>query len=134
MGLCIFDIDDLFFCLKFPVLQGERHVAVLGIVVGIGEPIRSPLSQVVPLARETALPMDALITMATGPSLCKVSVKLSCTQDYVAKKRAIALPPEMRLKKFFFMAIILNINFHTPLPNPCHLPKSNNSINLITGK
>ena len=37
MGLCIFDIDDLFFCLKFPVLQGERHVAVLGIVVGIGD-------------------------------------------------------------------------------------------------
>ena len=37
MGLCIFDIDDLSFCLKFPVLQDERHVAVLGIVVDVGD-------------------------------------------------------------------------------------------------
>ena len=36
MGLCIFDIDDLFFCLKFPVLQDERHVAVLGIIADVG--------------------------------------------------------------------------------------------------
>ena len=37
MGLCIFDIDDLSFCLKFPVLQYERHVAVLGIVADVGD-------------------------------------------------------------------------------------------------
>ena len=37
MGLCIFDIDDLSFCLKFPVLQDERHVAVLGIVADVGD-------------------------------------------------------------------------------------------------
>lgn len=37
MGLCIFDIDDLFFCLKFPVFQDERHVAVLGIVADVGD-------------------------------------------------------------------------------------------------
>ena len=37
MGLCIFDIDDLFFCLKFPVLQDERHVAVLGVVTDVGD-------------------------------------------------------------------------------------------------
>ena len=37
MGLCIFDIDDLSFCLKFPALQDERHVAVLGIVADVGD-------------------------------------------------------------------------------------------------
>ena len=37
MGLCIFDIDDFSFCLKFPVLQDERHVAVLGIVADVGD-------------------------------------------------------------------------------------------------
>ena len=37
MGLCIFDIDNLSFCLKFPVLQDERHVAVLGIVADVGD-------------------------------------------------------------------------------------------------
>ena len=37
MGLCIFDIDDLSFCLKFPVFQDERHVAVLGIVADVGD-------------------------------------------------------------------------------------------------
>ena len=37
MGLCIFDIDDLFFCFKFPVLQDERHVAVLGVVTDVGD-------------------------------------------------------------------------------------------------
>ena len=37
MGLCIFDIDNLSFCLKFPVFQDERHVAVLGIVADVGD-------------------------------------------------------------------------------------------------
>ena len=37
MGLYIFDVDDLFFCLKFPVLQDERHVAVPGVVADVGD-------------------------------------------------------------------------------------------------
>jgi len=37
MGLCIFDIDNLSFCLKFPIFQDERHVAVLGVVADVGD-------------------------------------------------------------------------------------------------
>jgi len=37
MGLCIFYIDDLSFCLKIPVFQDERHVVVLGIVADVGD-------------------------------------------------------------------------------------------------
>ena len=65
MGLCIFDIDDLSFCLKFPVLQDERHVAYRVSLSMSVMPIRSPLSQVVPLARVFTLipPVNCTATL-----------------------------------------------------------------------
>lgn len=65
MGLCIFDIDNLSFCLKFPVFRMKGTLPYWESLPMSVMPIRSPPVQVVPLAR-VAGAMLAVNWAATG--------------------------------------------------------------------
>ncbi len=89
MGLCIFDIDNLSFCLKFPVFRMKGTLAYWESLPMSVMPIRSPPVQVVPLAR-VAVAMLAVNWAATGsPFSCRCRCCRLPVRGRAAKKSCL---------------------------------------------